>query len=116
MNSKKITLMQEGGHKLALIRHQLADVVKPGITPLDVENMAVKLINHSGGQASFKMVPKYHHATCINVNDSLVHGIPNNIPFKDGDLVSIDLGLYYQGYHTDTSVTVVAGKSNPKLD
>ncbi len=108
--------MQEGGRKLAQIRRQLAEAVKPGVTPLDIENLAVKLINKSGGQASFKMVPKYHFATCINVNDSLVHGIPTNTPFKDGDLVSLDLGLYYRGYHTDTSTTVVAGQSTPQLD
>lgn len=116
MNSKKITLMAEGGHKLAEIKEKLASAVKPGVTPLEIEALAVELINKSGGEASFKMVPKYHYATCINVNDSLVHGIPASTPFNDGDLVSIDLGLYYKGYHTDTSTTVVAGKSNPKLD
>ena len=115
MNQKKIKLMQEGGRLLASIKNQLGDMVKPGVTPLDIEHRANELIIKTGGQPSFKMVPNYHHATCVNVNDSLVHGIPTKQPFKDGDLVSIDLGLFYKGYHTDTSITVVAGTSSPKL-
>lgn len=115
MNQKKIKLMQEGGQLLASIKTQLGSMVKPGVTPLDIERHANKLISQTGGQPSFKLVPNYHHATCVNVNDSLVHGIPTKQPFNNGDLVSIDLGLYYKGYHTDTSITVVAGSSSPKL-
>ena len=107
--------MQEGGHLLASIKKQLGDMVKPGVSPLDIEDRANDLIIKTGGRPSFKMVPNYHYATCINVNDSLVHGIPTKQPFKDGDLVSIDLGLFYKGYHTDTSITVVAGTPSPKL-
>ena len=107
--------MKEGGKMLSDIRNQLADAVKPGVTPVEIENLANTLIKKTGGQASFKTVPGYHHATCINVNDSLVHGIPSQIPFKDSDLVSIDLGLLYKNYHTDTSTTVVVGKPNKDL-
>lgn len=114
MNEKKIAIMKEGGGKLAAIRDHLANMVKPGVTPLDLENQAVKMIQAAGGEASFKKVPRYHHATCVNVNNSLVHGIPTNTPFKDGDLVSIDLGLFYKGFHTDTSASVIAGKADPK--
>jgi len=114
MNEKKIAIMTEGGQKLASIRDHLASMVKPGVTPLEIEAEAVNLIKKTGGKASFKTVPNYYHATCINVNSSLVHGIPTDTPFKDGDLVSIDLGLYYQGYHTDTSVSVIAGKKDIK--
>ncbi len=114
MNKKKLKVMKEGGKMLSDIRNQLADAVKPGVAPVEIENLANTLIKKTGGQASFKTVPDYHHATCINVNDGLVHGIPSQIPFKDSDLVSIDLGLLYKNYHTDTSTTVVAG--NPKKD
>lgn len=100
---------------LSDIRNQLADAVKIGVTPAEIENLANTLIKKTGGQASFKTVPGYHHATCINVNDGLVHGIPSQIPFKDADLVSIDLGLLYKNYHTDTSTTVVVGKSDKDL-
>ncbi len=107
--SDKIAIMQQGGHKLAAIRDLLVKTVKPGVTPLQIEALANQLIKDTGGTPAFKTVPGYNWATCININDGIVHGIPNAIPFKDGDLVSIDLGLIYKGYYTDTSATCVAG-------
>lgn len=111
-NNQKIQAMRVGGKKLGTIRDALARAVSPGVTPLGIEQLAVDLIKKSGGEPAFMKVPNYHHATCINVNDVIVHGIPTSIPFKEGDLVSIDVGLYYKGYYTDTSVTVVAGTPN----
>src|SRR5688572_22938092 len=113
INNQKIQAMKTGGKKLAAVRDALAAAVKPGVTPLDIENLAVELIKKTGGEPAFMRVPRYHHATCINVNDVIVHGIPTAVPFKDGDLVSIDVGLFYKGYYTDTSVTVVAGEASP---
>lgn len=106
--------MKQGGHLLSQIRNQLVENIKPGVTPLEIEKLANQLIDKTGGQASFKTVPNYHHATCININAGLVHGIPTDNPFQQGDLVSLDLGLLYQGFHTDTSTTVVAGSPTPK--
>lgn len=102
--------MQQGGAKLGSIRDALAAAVAPGVTPLEIETLANQLIKKAGGQASFKMVHGYDYATCINVNSGVVHGIPNSTPFKEGDLVTIDVGLYFQGYHTDTSTSVVVGQ------
>ena len=108
--------MAEGGKKLANIRNELAKMVAPGATPLDIEKKAQELIKTHSGQPSFQMVKNYLWATCININDGVVHGIPNNIPFKRGDAVSIDVGMYYKGFHTDTSITVPSGKIDNKLD
>jgi len=65
---------------------------------------ANELIEKTGGRASFKMVPNYSWATCVSLNADVVHGIPTkeNV-FKDGDIVSVDVGLFYKGFHTDTS-------------
>lgn len=109
VNKEKIQAMRVGGKKLAVIRDALAAAVRPGVTGLGIEQLAVDLIKKSGGEAAFMRVPKYHWATCINVNDVIVHGIPTAVPFREGDMVSIDVGLYYKGYYTDTSVTVIAG-------
>lgn len=99
--------MAEGGKKLAKVRSRLAAAVKEGVSAEDIEELADKLIAESGGKPSFKMVPGYSWATCINVDEGVVHGIPKKeIVFKKGDLVSIDLGLFYKGFHTDTSFTV----------
>lgn len=99
--------MAEGGAKLGAIKNELALAVREGVSSWDIEEKANKLIKASGGVASFKMVPKYHAATCVNINSGLVHGIPaKDVVFKKGDLVSLDVGLYYKGFHTDTSISV----------
>lgn len=105
----EIEIMRVGGNKLAIIRKKIADAVKPGVSTEDLEKIAIDLINKSGGEASFKMVPGYHHATCININDEVVHGIPGKTILKAGDIVGIDVGLYYKGFHTDAAVTVPVG-------
>jgi methionyl aminopeptidase len=105
----EIAIMQEGGKRLHAIKNALAEMADVGISGWEIELMARKLIAKAGGKPSFSMVKGYNWATCINVNDVVVHGIPNKAKFKNGDIVSIDVGLYYRGYHTDTSVTVGIG-------
>lgn len=106
--------MTEGGVMLGKIRDELASIVRPGMTGLELDRLADTLIEQTGGKASFKMVPGYHHATCINVNDEVVHSIPTKKAFETGDVVGIDVGLYHKGFHTDTAITVEVG-SNKKI-
>lgn len=104
---EEIQIMAEGGKKLARVKNALALAVKAGVRASEIEELAVRLIKEEGAEASFKKVPKYHWATCINVNEGLVHGIPvSSVVFKKGDLVSIDVGIYHKGFHTDTSISV----------
>lgn len=103
-------VMKEGGQKLLLIKEALRKAVAVGVIPEELDKMAEKLIMESGGKPSFKMVKNYHWATCININEGVVHGVPGNTPFKNGDIVSIDVGLFYKGFHTDTSFTVPVGE------
>lgn len=103
---EELQTMREGGKKLNFIKTELVKATKVGVSAAEIDNLAEKLILESGGKPSFKMVKGYTWSTCINVNDGVVHGIPHkNLIFKEGDLVSIDLGIYYQGFHTDTSVS-----------
>ena len=107
--------MHEGGILLGEIRDQLVEMVKEGVSAWDIENKANQLIEKSGGKASFKMVPGYSWATCVNVNDGVVHGIPKKEKiFKNGDVVSVDVGLFYKNMHTDTSASAVVGKDGGK--
>jgi methionyl aminopeptidase len=104
---EEIQIMAEGGKKLARVKNALAQATKAGVRASDIEELAVKLIKEEDAECSFKKVPGYHWATCINVNEGLVHGIPvSSLIFKKGDLVSIDVGVYYKGFHTDTSISV----------
>ena len=109
---EELELMIEGGKKLSEIKHILVKEVKEGVSALDLDILAEKLILEKGGKPSFKMVDGYSWSTCINVNQGVVHGIPHReIIFKNGDLISIDLGMYYKGFHTDTSVSTAINPS-----
>lgn len=103
----EIEMMVEGGAKLGRVKKALAAAVAPGVTALDIENLAMRLIKEEGAEPSFNKVPNYYWATCINVNEGIVHGIPTkDMVFADGDVVKIDVGVYFKGFHTDTSISV----------
>lgn len=113
---EELAIMAEGGKKLGRVKKAVMDAVKVGVTAMEIEELATKLILEEGGKPSFKMVPGYSWTTCVNVNESIVHGIPKkSIVFKKGDLVSVDLGLFYKGFHTDTSFTVLLGEDKEKI-
>jgi len=108
-SAKEIAIMKAGGQKLKKIRTRLKNLAKPGVKLENIEALAQKLICEYGGQPSFAMVDGYFWATCINLNQDLVHGVPDDKVIKEGDLVSIDTGLYLDGFHTDSSVSFIAG-------
>jgi methionyl aminopeptidase len=97
-----------GGQKLAEIKKKLVKMAKPGIFLEQIETEAQKLIGLADGKPSFAMVPQYSWATCLNLNDGLVHGVPDQQKISEGDVVSIDVGLYFAKHHTDTSVSFIA--------
>jgi len=113
----KLTRMREGGLIHGQIRRSIYDFVQVGTSPHAIEAQTLTLIKNYGVEPSFTKVPNYHWATCINLNDSTVHGIPTSqTPLSDGDLVTVDLGIYYQGYHLDGAFTKVVGHSTPDKD
>jgi len=114
---EEIKLMEEGGEKLKRILNRLVAEAKEGVKGIELENLALRLIDKEGGKPSFKMVPYYDFATCINFNEGVVHGIPSRRKIKPGDVVTIDLGIFYKGFHTDMATTfqVPPVKSKKKL-
>lgn len=114
-NMKKLQAMREGGQKLGDLTAALYDFVKVGVSPREVESEAQRLIRQAGGEPSFAKVPRYHWATCININEGVVHGIPEStVPFKSGDMVMVDVGIFYNGFHTDNAFTKVVGETSPE--
>ncbi len=109
---EEIAIMREGGQKLGSTLQTLLDFSQAGVTLLAIESLADELIIKAGGTASFKTVKDYKWATCLCVNDVVVHGIPNNYTLKDGDILTIDVGLLYKGFHTDTAWTKCIGSQN----
>jgi len=110
--NQQVSSQITGGRLLAQIKNQLVSAAKPGSTAKQLDDLAEKLLTATGGQPSFKLVPGYNWSTCINVNQGIVHGIPKStLKLIAGDLVTIDVGLFYQGYHTDTSTSFVVGQA-----
>jgi len=103
----KIAAMTEGGEKLAGILQELLDYSVPGRTLAEVERLALKRIAQEGGEPSFTSVEDYGYATCLCVDDVIVHGIPTEQKLKEGNIFTIDVGMVYKGFHTDTAWTKV---------
>jgi methionyl aminopeptidase len=111
----QIKIMEEGGKKLAKIKEELENQIEVGVCATDIEDLATDLIKKGGGKPSFKMVPGYHWSTCININAGLVHGIPkSSVKINREDIVSVDVGFYYKGFHTDTSFSKYLGKDKKR--
>jgi len=100
-NKRKVVAMQTGGMILAKALAATREFIRPGKKLIEAENFARHFIRQAGAKAAFSRVPGYHWATCINLNEGIVHGIPDEKKFKRGDLISLDMGVYYRGYNTD---------------
>ena len=110
----QLTAMTQGGAILGQAREALYHFTQEGVTPWEIELEARRLIKSLGGELSFTKVPGYRWATCVNINDGIVHGIPTSTqPLRDGDLVTVDVGVYYHGYHTDAAFSKVVGTATP---
>lgn len=110
---ERIAAMWEGGQKLGQIRQTLLHSAAVGMTFAHLEEKAQELIAEAGAVPSFSTVPGYDWATCIMVNDGLCHGIPNATVIRDGDVLTIDVGLIWKGYHVDSTGTRVVGTTSP---
>lgn len=106
---QEIEIMRVGGKKLGYILRQLLLQVKPSVTLTTIEQLADQLIREAGGSASFKTVDGYRWATCLCVNEVVVHGIPTDYALQDGDILTIDIGMLYQGFNTDTAWSLEVG-------
>ena len=104
--TEQLDKMKEGGKISSRAVKEVLDYLKPGIKTIELDRIAEKYILSQGGKPSFKTVHGYSYTTCININEGIVHGLPNNYKIKRGDIVSIDLGVYYKGFHTDISYTL----------
>lgn len=95
-----------------LVGKTLAEVarnLKPGVTTLELDSLAERFILEHGAKPSFKGYHGFRHTLCISVNEEIVHGIPGSREIKDGDVVSIDCGVYLNGYHGDSAYTFPVG-------
>ena len=107
----EIDLMRKSGHKLAEVHDILRDFIKPGITTKDIDRYGEELIRERDGIPNFLNYDGYPATICVSVNDEVVHGIPTDErKLKEGDIVSLDAGLIYKGWHSDAARTWAVGR------
>ena len=110
-----LKLMRESGRILGLILFELEKLIVPGMTGLELDTMAEKMMEEHGVLPSFKGYRGFPKVTCININEQVVHGIPTTREFKDGDIVTVDCGVIHEGFHTDSAITKGVGKITPEI-
>lgn len=94
---------------------EVAKFLKPGITTRSIDAMAEKFINDNGGVPSFKGYHGYPFSLCISVNEQVVHGFPSDYILKDGDIISVDCGVFMNGFHGDHAYTFAIGNVAPEV-
>lgn len=114
-SAREIELMREAGKILAQTHDELKEFIRPGISTLDIDKKGEEIIRSFGCIPSFLNYNGYPASICVSVNDEVVHGIPNaNFIIEEGDIVSLDAGVIYQGYHSDAARTYGVGKISPE--
>ncbi len=112
---KEIELMRKAGEILAATHEELKKAIHPGISTLDIDKLGERIIRGYGCIPSFKNYNGYPASICISVNDEVVHGIPSRHRIlREGDIVSLDAGVIYKGYHSDAARTWAVGEVSPE--
>lgn len=111
---RELDIMRHAGEIVALTHHQLRNHIKPGITTIELDQIADEFIRSYDAIPSFKGYNGFTGSICASVNDQLVHGIPGNRTLVDGDIISIDIGADYKGYHGDSAWTYPVGTIDDK--
>ena len=106
----EIETMREAGRIVGLAHEAVAKAIRPGVTTLELNAVAEKVIRDHGAIPSFLGYGGFPASICASINDVLVHGIPDHTRLKDGDIISIDIGAVYKGYHGDSAWTHAVGE------
>lgn len=113
--AREIDLMREAGRLLEKVHNELAKVIRPGISTWEIDHIGEKLIRDLGCVPNFLHYNGYPASICVSVNDEVVHGIPSkNHILREGDIVSLDAGLIYKGFHSDAARTHAVGQISPE--
>lgn len=113
--AREIERMRRAGHLLEKVHDELAKAIRPGISTWEIDRLGEELIRGFGCVPNFLHYNGYPASICVSVNDEVVHGIPNKRRIlKEGDIVSLDAGLIYEGYHSDAARTHAVGAVSPE--
>src|SRR5881396_3136902 len=109
-SQKEIEKMREAGHLAGEVLRELRRIVSAGLTTLEVNDVAEKMILDAGAYPTFKGYNGFPYSICASVNEQVVHGFPSQYELKEGDIFSIDVGATLEGFVGDTAATVPIGK------
>lgn len=114
-SAREIELMTEAGKILEQVHEEMKKIIRPGISTAEINDLGEEVIRSYGCIPSFLNYNGYPASICVSVNDEVVHGIPNrNRILHEGDIVSLDAGVIYKGYHSDAARTYGVGEISPK--
>lgn len=111
-SEREIELMREAGKMVSMTHQYLKNFIKPGITTKELDRLAEEYICKMGGVPTCKGYEGFPATLCTSVNDTVVHGIPDNYKLKDGDIITIDMVIGYKGYQGDAAWTYSVGEIN----
>jgi len=110
-SAREIELMKEAGRILAIVHDELEKAIRPGMSTKEIDRLGEEVIRSYGCIPSFLNYNGYPASICVSINDEVVHGIPNKKRIiKEGDIVSLDAGVIYKGYHSDAARTHAVGE------
>jgi methionyl aminopeptidase len=113
---EEIDIMRHSWLLVGEAHAEAAKILKPGVTSMEVNNLVETFIRDNGGIPSFKNYGgTYPFATCISINDAVVHGFPSKEPLKEGDVISLDIGVYKNGFHGDSAYTYALGEVSEEV-
>ena len=112
---EEIEIMREAAQIVSRTLGLIAQHVKPGITPLELDKIAEDYIRSQDAEPGFLGLYDFPNTLCISINDAVVHGIPNGEPLKEGDIISVDCGSIYKGYYGDHAFTFEVGEVSPEI-
>ena len=112
---KEIKVMQEGGRILARVVKEVSLAIRPGVTTKELNRAAEALILQSGARLAFKGYEDFPEAMCVSVNEEIVHVVPSQRVLKEGDMVTLDLGLIFEGFYLDMARTFPVGIVSPEV-
>lgn len=114
-NAQEIELMRVSALLVSASLTEVAKILKPGITTLSIDKLIAEFIRDNGATPSFLNFHGYPFSSCISVNDVVVHGFPNNKELREGDLISVDVGVYKNGFHGDHAYTFLIGQPTDEV-
>lgn len=113
-SEKDLEYLRASGKILSSVIKEVRKIIKPGITTNEIDRLAESLILENNAQPAFKGYKGFPATACISINEEIVHGIPSERKLVEGDIVSIDLGVNFCGYFSDSAVTLAVGKIEAK--